>query len=99
MPDIEMEREPRRNTWVWIAVALLVILIAVGAWLLLAPGAPGYEVQPAAEQPGVAGPYGPDPYVERPGATDPEARRPEQDYQRPPDERDPLRTPEEARRP
>jgi hypothetical protein len=90
MAEIEMERKPRRNTWIWIAAALLVAVIAVGAYLLYERGATGYEVAPAAERPGEEAPY-----VEQPA--------PDQPYVEPPgtqrDTLDPMRTPEGAPRP
>jgi hypothetical protein len=74
MAEIEMERKPRSNTWLWVAAALLVLVIAVGAYLLYERGATGYESAPAAEQTGVTQPYdarpAPDqPYVEQPYGT------------------------------
>lgn len=91
MAEIEMERKPRRNTWVWIAAALLVVVIAVGAYLLFARGATGYEVAPTAERPGAT-----EPYVEQPTADEQYGDRP---FGERPDTLDPLETPEETRRP
>jgi hypothetical protein len=89
MTEIEMERKPRRNTWIWIAAALLVVVIAVGAYLLYERGATGYEVAPAAERPGAT-----EPYVERPAPDQPYVEPGEQ-----PGTRDPVRTPPDAPRP
>jgi hypothetical protein len=74
MAEIEMERKPRNNTWIWIAAAVLVAVIAIGAYLFYERGATGYESAPAAEQPGAAETYdappAPDrPYVEQPYGT------------------------------
>jgi hypothetical protein len=75
MTEIEMERKPRRNTWVWVAVALLVVVLAVGAYLLFARGTMGADAAPTAERPGVTEPYGTQPAPD-PLQTPEEARRP-----------------------
>jgi hypothetical protein len=74
MAEIEMERKPRNNAWIWVAAAVLVAVIAIGAYLLYERGALGYESAPAAEQPGAGETYdarpAPDqPYVEQPFGT------------------------------
>lgn len=51
MAEIEMERRPRRSPWMWIVAAVLVLVLAVGAWLLFARGTTGYNVAPAANGP------------------------------------------------
>jgi hypothetical protein len=95
MAEIEMERKPRRNVWVWVAAAVLVVVLAVGAWYLFAGDAAQFDTTPTAERPGATEPYetvpGEDPYGQRPGVTDPYAEDREA--------RDPLETPEETRRP
>lgn len=50
MAEIEMERKPRNNTWIWVAALLLVVVLAVGAWFLFARGTTGYETSPGAER-------------------------------------------------
>jgi hypothetical protein len=94
MAEIEMERKSRRKVWMWVAAAVLVAIIAVGAWFLLAGDTTRFDTAPAAEQPGVTERYeetpGADPYGARPGETDPYGQ---------PGTADPLETPEETRRP
>jgi len=57
MADIEMERRRKNNTWMWIVAAVLVVVIAVGAWLLFANGTTAFNGSPAADTPGATQPY------------------------------------------
>jgi hypothetical protein len=69
MAEIEMERRPRRTPWIWLGIALLVIVLAVGAWFLWARGTTGVGTSPAAERPPVEDPITPpatDPYWDQP---------------------------------
>jgi hypothetical protein len=81
MAEIEMERKPSRGPWLWIAAAVLVLVLAVGAYFLLEGRATGADTAPAAERPGTTQPYvepAEEPYVERPDTleTPEETRRP-----------------------
>jgi hypothetical protein len=62
--EIEMERKPRSNVWIWVAALVLVAVLAVGAWFLFARGTTGYETAPAAERTEQVQPQG----YETPGA-------------------------------
>jgi hypothetical protein len=51
MAEIEMERKQRSNVWLWVAAAVLIAALAVGAWLLFAGRTTGNEATtPAAER-------------------------------------------------
>lgn len=58
MAEIEIERRPRRNGWTWFALVLVLVGIAIGAWLIFGDGigtatdtAPAAEIETTIEQP------------------------------------------------
>jgi hypothetical protein len=57
MAEIEMERRPRRNAWIWVAAAVLILVLAVGAWLLFARGTSYDPLSPAADRTETTAPY------------------------------------------
>jgi hypothetical protein len=52
MAEIEIERRPRRSGWTWVALLLVLVGVAIGAWLILGSDTDiERNVQPAAETP------------------------------------------------
>jgi hypothetical protein len=49
MAEIEIERRPRRSPWTWVALLLVLIAVAVGAWLVFGNGVQSGDGLPAAE--------------------------------------------------
>lgn len=49
MAEIDIERRPRKNTWTWIALALVLIGVAIGAWLVFGTDDVTVRTDPATE--------------------------------------------------
>lgn len=51
MAEIEMERRPRRHLWRWVVIALVIVALGIGAWLLWGAQNGYGNAPPAAETP------------------------------------------------